>query len=107
MARKDVLDAVIPLNKEERTQWLITLGWQMTISARAGYPLAQQADSIPHLMAFNELQHQLYDYLRHSQTKDDWTIEDLLEGFYQKAAASGVAGDFGAALRSSLRAITK
>ena len=92
MARKDVLDAVIPLNKEERTQWLITLGWQMTISARAGYPLAQQADSIPHLMAFNELQHQLYDYLRHSQTKDDWTIEDLLEGFYQKAAASGVAG---------------
>jgi hypothetical protein len=78
----------------------------MTIAARAGYPAAKQADSIPHLMAFNELQHQLHNYLRHSQRKDDWTIEELLEGLYQKASASGVAGHFGAALNSSLRAIT-
>jgi hypothetical protein len=106
MTRKEVLDAVSPLNREERTRWLIWLGWQMTIAARAGYPDAKQADSILHLMAFNELQHQLYNYLGHSQTKDDWTIEELLEGLHQKASASGVAGHFGAALNSSLRAIT-
>ena len=75
----------------------------MTVSARAGYPLAQQAhpnphDPTPHLMAFNEMQHQLFNYLRHSQNEDDCTIEVLLEGLCQRAKASGVDGDFGWAL---------
>jgi hypothetical protein len=62
MTRKEVLDAVMSLHNEEQKQWLITLGWEMTISAGAGYPLAQQTDSTPHLIAFNELQHKLYNY---------------------------------------------
>jgi hypothetical protein len=65
MTLKAVLDAVVPLDEDARAQWLIDLGWAMTVSARAGYSLAKHADGIPHLMAFNELQHQLFNYLRH------------------------------------------
>jgi hypothetical protein len=76
------------------------LGWAMTVSARAGYPLAnRKAEPIPHLMAFNELQHQLFNYLQHTRTKDDWTIQNFLAGLNQKAWASKVEGDFGWALK--------
>ena len=60
----------------------------------------------PHLMAFNELQHQLFNYLRHLPTENDWTIETLLEGLGQKAKASGVEGDFGWAVKWSVERIT-
>jgi hypothetical protein len=107
MTMKEVSDIVLPLNREQRVQWLIDLGWAMTVSARAGYPLAKQADPIPHLMAFNELQHQLFNYLTHPPTKDDWTIENFFEGLCQKAKASGVEGDFGWALKQSLEKIPR
>jgi hypothetical protein len=42
-------------------------------AARAGYPLAQQADPIPHRMAFNEMQHQPFNYLRHSRSNPELT----------------------------------
>ncbi len=106
MTLKEVLDAVLPLDEDGRTQWLIDLGWAMTVSARAGYPLAKQPDSIPHLMAFNELQYQLFNYLRHLPTEYDWTIETFLEGLGQKAKASGVEGDFGWAVKWSIERIT-
>ena len=79
----------------------------MTVSARGGYPLAGQAELIPHMMAFNELQHQLFNYLIHSREKDDWTIEDFVKGLCEKAVASGVNGDFGWALKSSLEKVAK
>jgi hypothetical protein len=79
----------------------------MTVSARAGYPIAnQKAEPIPHLMAFNELQHQLFNSLRHTPTKDDWTIQHFLEGLNQKAKASKVDDDFGWALKWSVERIT-
>jgi hypothetical protein len=107
MTVNEVLEAVVPLNREQRILWLIDLGWAMTVSARGGYPLARQAEPIPHMMAFNELEHQLYNYLVHSREKDDWTIEDFIKGLCQKAIASGVNGDFGWALKSSLEKIAK
>ena len=107
MTINEVLDAVVPLNRDERVLWLIDLGWAMTVSARGGYPLAKQAEPIPHLMAFNELQHQLYNYLIHSREKDDWTNEDIIMGLCERAAASGVNGEFGWALKSSLEKIAK
>ena len=56
MAMKEVLDVGLFLNAEQRVRWLIDLGWAMTVSARAGYPLAKHtAEPIPHLMAFNRL----------------------------------------------------
>ena len=103
MSSKEVLEVVGDLNRERRVQWLIELGAAMTISARAGYPAAgQPVESIPHLIAFNELQHQLFGYLSHSQAHDDRTIEKFVEGLCQKAKASGVEGDFGWALKRSL-----
>lgn len=107
MTVNDVLHVVLPLNPEQRVLWLIDLGWAMTVSARGGYPLAGQAEAIPHMMAFNELQHQLYNYLIHSRDEDDWTIEDFVKGLCEKAAASGVNGDFGWALKSSLEKAAK
>jgi hypothetical protein len=107
MTVNDVLNVVLPLNREQRVLWLIDLGWAMTVSARGGYPLAKQAEPIPHMMAFNELQHQLYNYLIHSREKDDWTIEDFVKGLCERADASGVNGDFGWALKSSLEKVAK
>jgi hypothetical protein len=106
MTLKEVLDAVAPLDEDARARWLIDLGWAMTVSARAGYPLAKQADSIPHLVAFNELQHQLFNYLRHLPTGNEWTIEDFLNGLCQKAKESAVEGDFGWAVKWSVERIT-
>lgn len=90
MTVNNVLEVVVPLSREQRVLWLIDLGWAMTVSARAGYPLAGQAEPIPHMMAFNELQHQLYNYLMHSREKDAWTIEDFVKEQCERAAASGV-----------------
>jgi len=57
MSRQEILDAVLPLNDPQnaarRLQWLIGLGYQMTISARAGYPTVE--NKIEHLVAFNEI----------------------------------------------------
>jgi hypothetical protein len=102
MNLKEIVETVAPLDQESRVRWLIDLGWAMTVSARAGYPLAQQADPIPHLMAFNEMQHQLFNYLRHSRSEGDWMIEDFIKGICEKAKQSGIEGDFGWALKSSV-----
>ena len=67
MTRQEILDAILPLNDPQnaarRLQWLINLGYQMTISARAGYPAV--GNKIEHVVAFNELQHQLYNQMLH------------------------------------------
>jgi hypothetical protein len=102
MNLKDIQQTIASLQREQQTLWLIDLGWAMTVAARGGYPLAQQADHAPHLMAFNEMQHQLFNYLRDSGSKDDWTIEAFLDGLCQKAKVSGVERDFGWALNWTL-----
>lgn len=107
MTVNNVLDVGLPLNREQRVLWLIDLGWAMTVSARAGYPLAGQAEPIAHMMAFNELQHQLYNYLIHTREKDDWAIEDFVKGLCKEADGSGVNGDFGWALKLSLEKVAK
>jgi len=105
MNRQEILDLILPLdepsNNTRRLLWLTDLGFQLTISARAGYPAVE--NNMKHLIAFNEIQHQLYNFMRHPQHKERWKIEDFLEGLRQYAEASGVAGHFGAAVRSSLR----
>jgi hypothetical protein len=106
MNLSDILQTVASLDRERRIRWLIDLGWEMTLSARAGYPLAQRADPIPHLMAFNDMQHQLFNFLRHSQSEDDWRLEDFVKGLCQSAKVSGVEGEFGWALKSSVKRLT-
>jgi hypothetical protein len=108
MTRQEILDAILPLNDPKnaprRLQWLINLGYQMTISARAGYPAVE--NKIEHLVAFNELQHQLYNQVLHSLTNDEWyKVEVLLENLRDYAAAAGVAGDFGSAAQAAIRSL--
>ncbi|HZU44480.1 MAG TPA: hypothetical protein VE994_17525 [Terriglobales bacterium] len=103
----DILNIVVALDAERRTRWLIDLGWAMTVSARAGYPAAQQGvEPIPHLMAFNEMQHQLFNYLRHSRGDAEWKIEDFVKALCQQAKVSGIEGDFGWALKSCMERLT-
>jgi hypothetical protein len=106
MTRQEILDAILPLdepqNAPRRLQWLMDLGSRMTISARGGYPAV--GNKIEHLVAFNELQHQLYNQMRHYQTNNEWyKIEELLENLREYAAAAGVAGEFGWAVHSSIQ----
>ena len=107
MNRQQILELITPLNEScnnsRRLQWLSELGFQMTISARAGYPAVE--NDMKHLIAFNEMQHQLYNYMRHPHEKEPWRIEDFVEGLRQRAEASGVAGHFGAAIVASLRVL--
>ena len=110
MTRQEILDAILPLNDPlnapRRLQWLMDLGYQLTISARAGYPAV--GNKIEHLVAFNELQHQLYNQMRHCQTKDEWyKVEEYLEGLRKYAVAAGVAGDFGWAVQTSIRSLIR
>jgi hypothetical protein len=108
MTRQEILDAILPLNDPQnaprRRQWLLRLGYEMTVSARAGYPAV--GNKIEHLVAFNELQHKLYQQMLHCETNDEWyKVEQLLENFRKYAVAAGVAGDFGAAVHASLRSL--
>jgi hypothetical protein len=109
MTRQEILEAILPLNdpanESRRLNWLTALGYQMTVSARIGYPTVK--NNIKHLVAFNEMQHQLYNYLQHPHEKEEWKIEDFLEGLRRYAVTSGVEGDFGAAVHSSLRQLTR
>ena len=110
MTRQEILDAILPLNETQnaarRLQWLIELDSQMTVSARVGYPTVE--NKIEHLVAFNELQHQLYNQMLHCQTNDEWyKVEELLENLREYAVATGVAGDFGWAVHTSIRSLTK
>ena len=78
----------------------------MPVSARAGYPSSKLVDDkFSYLIAFNEIQHQIYNFTRHSPAEGHWKVEDFLEGLRQKAVASSVAveGYFGAAVKSLQR----
>ena len=108
MTRQEILDAILPLNDPQNRprclQWLTNLGYQMTIAARGGYPMVQ--NKIEHLVAFNELQHQLYNQIVHFHRNDEWyKVEALLENLRKHAVAAGVDGDFGWAVQASIRSL--
>lgn len=110
MTLRQIVDAILQLNEAQRLKWLINLGWQMTVSARAGYPNSTVvSDKFSYLIAFNEIQHQIYNFMLHSSTQGDWNIEDFFKGLSQKAVASGVdvEGYFGAAVKSSLQSVAQ
>jgi hypothetical protein len=55
------------------------------------------------LIGFNELQHQLYNYL--CGPKADWGMESFVNCIFAEAKRFGVEGDFAAALKTSLRGL--
>jgi hypothetical protein len=110
MTSTPILDTISQLNDAQRLEWLVNLGWEMTVSARAGYPNSTMVnDKLSYLIAFNEIQHQIYNFMRHSSAQGDWKIEEFFKGLHQKAVASGVdvEGYFGTAVKSSLRSFSR
>lgn len=84
-------------------QWLIRLGSNFTISARAAYPVGENPAKPEHLIGFNELQHQLYGYLL--DAKGNWSLEGFLDALFGEAKRFRIEDDFSWALKNSLSAI--
>jgi hypothetical protein len=105
MNKKEVLEKLQTLNREQEVSWMLDLGMQLTISARGAYPVEERPGSIQHLVAFNEMQHQIYGRIRHLNRGEDWTLESFISGYLEKAAFYRVEPDFFWALNHSLRAI--
>jgi hypothetical protein len=103
MNREDVLKQLHQQSREERIAWGRRLGQFLTIAARSGYPIDNAEGSIRHLMGFNEIQHQLYQYVDHFEAGTDWGLEVLVDSLNGKAETYGVEGDFRTALNMSLR----
>jgi hypothetical protein len=107
MTKQDALDALLSLSREEQIQWLIDLGMNLTVSARASYPFQEEPGSLLHLVGFNEIQHQVYNRIRHLALETEWAIENFLDGLMGKARYYEIEGDFGWALKSSLAKLQK
>jgi hypothetical protein len=104
MNREDVIKQLHQQSREERIAWGRRLGQFLTIAARSGYPIDEEEEgSIRHLMGFNEIQHQLYQYVDHFEAGTDWGLEVFLDSLNGKAETYGVEGDFRVALSMSLR----
>jgi len=103
MTREEILDQLNRLDSHGQHQWLIRLGHDLTISARAGYPVGDNPATLEQLIGFNELQHQLYNYLLGA--KGNWSLESLLDVLFGESKRFGVEGDLGCAFRNSLRTI--
>lgn len=98
MNRKGVLDAVSGFNRKEKIQWLLRLGFSLTTSARDDYPSVTPDADVNHLIAFNEMQHLVYQELLHMETGENWGIEHLLDNLYEQAATHGVVPAFRSAV---------
>jgi hypothetical protein len=107
MTKEEVLNALRDLDREQERRWLTDFGGLLTISARSGYPVGAESGRIEHLMAFNEMQHQLYGRLRHLDTGEPWDLEEFLNGLQRIAEYRHVEGDFGWALATSVRRLTQ
>jgi hypothetical protein len=85
MTSKEIVEGILPLNEVQRLNWLITLGWEMTVSARAGYPNSTLVeDKLSYLIAFNEIQHQISNFMRHSSGKAIGRSKISWRGFAKK-----------------------
>ena len=108
MTRQEMLDVLLPLNEPQNRarclRWLTNLGYQMTVAARGGYPAVE--NKIQLLVAFNELQHKLYNQMVHFHRNDEWyKVEEFLENLRKYAEAAGVAGELGWAAHASIRSL--
>jgi hypothetical protein len=105
MTKREIIDIVDRLEPDRQIQWMIDLGAQLTISARASYSGEGQQGNAMHLMGFNEMQHQIYGRIRTLSRGEEWTLDSFLNGLMQRAQHYEIEGDFGWALKMSLRGI--
>lgn len=98
---EEILDAVRKLDWQAQIEWMMDLGYQLTVYARGAYPLDHAPGNLNQLLGFNELQHQIYGRIRTLRRCDAWTIESFFQGLSGKAAHYGIASDLEAALKRS------
>ncbi len=91
MTKEQAVETVRRKGADETRQWVVTLGWNLTVAARGAYPQVQ--GDIGHLVGFNEMQHQLHNFLRYPPTADPWPVSDLLDSLYAKGEHYGIADD--------------
>lgn len=102
MNRKEVLDTVAGFNRKDKIQWLLRLGFALTVAAREDYPAITPDGDLNHLIAFNEMQHLLYQEVLHMETGENWAIEHLLDNLHAQAASHGIVPAFRSVINSSL-----
>ena len=99
MTKEEAVEALTRKGTQEVLRWVVSLGCNLTVAARGAYPQVQSDTG--HLVGFNEVQHQLYNFLRHPLTADPWPIADLLEAVYAKAEHYGITDDLKRAVERS------
>ena len=103
MTKSEVLEMLLQKSKSEHSDWLLELGAELTISARTAYPIGSAPGDLKRLVGFNEMQHRIYGYHRHAGVGDERPISQLIETLLWTAAQYGIEGNFGWALKRSLR----
>ena len=101
MTRVEVIAALEKLDSDEQVRWMISLGMWLTVSARGAYPFERQPGSVARLMAFNEMQHQVYGRIRQLSAGEGWTVESFVDGLLERARGGGLQGDLGWALKTA------
>lgn len=105
MTRVEAIAALEKMNSEQQIRWMVSLGMWLTVSARGAYPFDSQPGSISHLMAFNEMQHQVYGRIRHLNHSEEWTAESFVDGLLKKAQFYGLEGDLGWAVKTAFESL--
>jgi hypothetical protein len=107
MTRDEAIAALEKLDTEHQVRWMISLGMRLTVSARGAYALEGQPGSLAHLMAFNEMQHQVYGRIRHLRRGEEWTAESFLDGLLARASTYRLEGELGWALRRAFEELMR
>lgn len=112
MTTVEILEKLKSLDNDQQVEWMVALGANLTVAARAEYPssmwegdTAKSPGDMAKLIAFNEIQHRIYGRIRAIRNGEEWTIESFLGDFIQRASASGIAEAFAWAVSNSLRNI--
>jgi hypothetical protein len=103
MNRPEMLDSLLNLTIEKQLEWMVDLGYQLTVSARGAYAVQRMDGDAPRLMGFNELQHQVYGRLRSLRRGDEWTLASFLDGLFERAATYKVEDGLQWALQTSVK----
>jgi len=100
MAKQEVLDQIQRSRRGQQSRWLFELGEEFTVATRGSYPVEQEPGNIMRLVAINEMQHQIYDEIRHLGTGGERELKSVLDALHSQATLYGVEGDFGLALQT-------
>jgi hypothetical protein len=94
----DIVSRVAARSPETQYAWVLAVGVTLTVCSRAAYPMNGSAGDLKQLVAFNELQHRVFGYLRRNTT-DEWTLQTFVASLMEIAANSGVTAQLAWALK--------